>query len=190
MIRMKFCSQCGAEVNLKIPQDDNRERYICISCETIHYQNPNIVAGCIPVWEDQILLCKRAIEPRSGLWTLPAGFMELGETTMEAARRETQEEANATVKIEDLYVVINLPAVNQVYMMFRSTLMDLNFSPGLESLDVKLFKEEDIPWDDLAFGTIQQTLKFYLEDRLTGEYPLHIGDIFRQGNNFTFTPGP
>ena len=135
---MNFCSHCGETVILKIPEDDNRQRYVCLSCEMIHYQNPKVVTGCLPVWEDKILLCKRAIEPRYGLWTLPAGFMELGETTVEAAARETMEEANARVNIQGLYVVINLPQVDQVFMMFRSQLLDLDFSPGVESLAVEL----------------------------------------------------
>lgn len=187
---MNFCSHCGEAVILKIPEDDNRQRYVCISCEMIHYQNPRVVAGCLPVWEDKILLCRRAIDPRYGLWTLPAGFMELGETTMEAAARETLEEANARVNIQGLYVVINLPQVDQVFMMFRSQLLDLDFAPGVESLAVELYTKQDIPWNSLAFGTIRQTLDFFFEDRLTGDYPLHIGDIVKHGDNYSFRPGP
>ncbi len=187
---MNYCSHCGAEVILKIPQDDDRQRYVCISCETIHYQNPKVVTGCIPVWNDEVLLCKRAIEPRFGLWTLPAGFMELGETTVEAALRETLEEANARVNIQNLYVVIHLPHVNQVYMMFRSQLLDLDFAPGKESLEAELFHEQAIPWESLAFGAIRQTLDFFFRDRQNGEYPLHIGDILknRDGYSFRFSP--
>ncbi len=187
---MNYCSHCGAEVILKIPQDDDRQRYVCISCETIHYQNPKVVTGCIPVWNDEVLLCKRAIEPRFGLWTLPAGFMELGETTVEAALRETLEEANARVNIQNLYVVINLPHVNQVYMMFRSQLLDLDFAPGKESLEAELFHEQAIPWESLAFGAIRQTLDIFFRDRQRGEYPLHIGDILknRDGYSFRFSP--
>lgn len=187
---MNFCSHCGEAVILKIPEDDNRQRYVCISCEMIHYQNPRVVAGCLPVWEDKILLCRRAIDPRYGLWTLPAGFMELGETTVEAAARETLEEANARVNIQGLYVVINLPQVDQVFMMFRSQLLDLDFAPGVESLAVELYTKQDIPWNSLAFGTIRQTLDFFFEDRLTGDYPLHIGDIVKHGDNYSFRPGP
>lgn len=187
---MNFCSHCGEAVILKIPEDDNRQRYVCISCEMIHYQNPRVVAGCLPVWEDKILLCRRAIDPRYGLWTLPAGFMELGETTMEAAARETLEEANARVNIQGLYVVINLPQVDQVFMMFRSQLLDLDFAPGVESLAVELYTKQDIPWNSLAFGTIRQTLDFFFEDRLTGDYPLHVGDIVKHGDNYSFRPGP
>lgn len=187
---MNFCSHCGETVILKIPEDDNRQRYVCLSCEMIHYQNPKVVTGCLPVWEDKILLCKRAIEPRYGLWTLPAGFMELGETTVEAAARETMEEANARVNIQGLYVVINLPQVDQVFMMFRSQLLDLDFSPGEESLAVELYTKQDIPWDSLAFGTIRQTLDFFFEDQQTGDYPLHVGDIVKHGDSYSFRPGP
>ena len=186
---MNFCSHCGETVILKIPEDDNRQRYVCLSCEMIHYQNPKVVTGCLPVWEDKILLCKRAIEPRYGLWTLPAGVMELGETTVEAAARETMEEANARVNIQGLYVVINLTQVDQVFMMFRSQLLDLDFSPGVESLAVELYTKQDIPWDSLAFGTIRQTLDFFFEDQQTGDYPLHVGDIVKHGDNYSFRPG-
>ena len=187
---MKYCSICGEEVILKIPVDDTRERHVCVSCETIHYQNPNVVAGAIPVWNDQVLLCRRSIEPRYGLWTLPAGFMEMGETTTEAAVRETMEEANARVEIQELYVVINLPQVNQVYMMFRSRLLDLDFHPGLESLETALFHESEIPWDTLAFRTITHTLRFYFKDKTRGKFPLHFGDIIRQDDSHVYLPGP
>ena len=187
---MKFCSYCGAEVIVRIPHNDDRERYVCISCDTIHYQNPRVITGCIPIWNDKVLLCRRAIEPRAGYWTLPAGFMELGETTVEGALRETREEANARVDILNLYVVINLPHVNQVHMMFRSRLLDLEYSPGSESTDVDLFTEDRIPWDELAFGSIRHSLRFYFEDRKQENYPLHVGDILKEGNGFIFKPGP
>jgi len=183
---MKYCSQCGAEVVVTVPAHDNRERYVCPGCEAIHYQNPKIVAGCIPVWEDKVLLCRRAIEPRHGLWTLPAGFMELGETTLEAAVRETLEEANARVDVQDLYMVINLPHVDQVYMMFRSRLLDKNFSPGPESQEVELFGAGDIPWDSLAFATIRETLRCYFRDREEGAYRTRAGDILRDENGYRF----
>jgi ADP-ribose pyrophosphatase YjhB (NUDIX family) len=183
---MKHCSHCGEKVSLKIPEDDNRMRHVCDSCELIHYLNPKIVAGCIPVWEDKVLLCRRAIEPRHGYWTLPAGFMEMGETTAEAGLRETLEEANARVEIQGLYALMNLPHVDQVYMMFRSNLLDLDFSPGVESLEVELFTEDQIPWDELAFTTIRQTLKFYFDDQRSGNYQLHIGDIVKKEEGFSF----
>ncbi len=184
---MKYCCYCSAKLIYDIPTDDNRHRYICTQCDTVHYQNPRIVAGCIPVWEDKILLCKRAIEPRYGYWTLPAGFMELGETSLEAGVRETLEEANARVEVENLFAVFNLPHVNQVYMMFRSRLLDLDYSPGDESLLVELFKEEDIPWNDLAFSTIRETLKLYFKDRQQGTFRIYTGDITREEGQYKFT---
>ena len=184
---MKYCCYCSAELIYNIPDDDNRHRYICKSCNIVHYQNPKIVAGCIPVWEDRILLCKRAIEPRYGYWTLPAGFMELKETSLEAGIRETLEEANARVEVEDLFAVFNLPYVDQVNMMFRSRLLDLNFSPGDESLEVKLYKEDEIPWDDLAFATIRETLKLYFNDCQQGKFRIHTGDIIKTPGGYEFT---
>ncbi|MCG8379887.1 MAG: NUDIX hydrolase [Proteobacteria bacterium] len=183
---MKYCCYCSAELIYEIPDDDNRYRYICRSCETVHYQNPKIVAGSIPVWEDQILLCKRAIEPRYGYWTLPAGFMELGETSLEAAIRETLEEANAKIEVEDLYAIFNLPYVDQVYMMFKSRLVDLDFSPGEETQEVKLFDEGNIPWNEIAFTTVKQTLKFYFEDRNNGNFRQHTGDIIKKEGKYDF----
>ncbi len=175
---MKFCPECGAPVELRLPPDDNRERHICTACATIHYHNPKMIVGAIPEWEDgRILLCRRAIEPRHGLWTLPAGFMENGETTPEAAARETLEEANAQVKIGDLYSLYNIPYINQVYLLFRAQLLNLDFSPGVESLEVELFTESDIPWDQLAFRAVSLTLKDYFADRQAGRYQMHIGDL-------------
>ena len=188
---MKFCNQCGAEVVGKVPAGDKRLRYVCISCEAIHYQNPKIVAGCIPEHEGKVLLCKRAIEPRYGYWTLPAGFMELEETSLEAALRETLEEANARVTVSELYTVFSLPNVSQVYMMYRSKLLDLDFSAGDESLEVKLFAENEIPWDDIAFTTIKYTLKFYFKDQQSKNFCLHTGDIINYGDgNHGFRAGP
>ena len=183
---MNFCSECGGEVELIIPVDDNRHRHVCITCDTIHYRNPKIVAGCIPEWEDRVLLCKRAIKPQYGLWTLPAGFMENGETTHEAAVRETWEEAQAPVKILDLYMVINLPYVNQVYMMYRSCLETKTYSSGTESLEVDLYSEEDIPWDALAFPVIRETLKYYYRDRCDGKFRIRTGEITRDGDSYQF----
>ena len=174
---MKFCSSCGAAVTLSIPHGDTLPRHVCNACLTIHYQNPKMVVGCIPEWEDKILLCRRAIEPKIGLWTLPAGFMENGETISQAAARETLEEANARVEIGELYALFNLPYINQVYMLFRARLLDLDYMPGIESLEVALFSEQEIPWGELAFRTINETLKHFFHDRRSGNYPLHIGDI-------------
>lgn len=174
---MKYCSHCGATVSLKIPQGDNLPRYVCGACETIHYQNPNIVAGCIPEWGDKILLCRRAIEPRHGYWTLPAGFMENSETSIEAAARETLEEAGAHVEVTDLFAIYSLPHISQVYMMFRSRLPELKYQPGTESLEVELFSESEIPWNDLAFPVIEETLRRYYEDMSKGIFKLHVGDL-------------
>ena len=187
---MNYCSLCGSQVVRRIPPDDDRLRYVCDSCDVVHYQNPKIVAGCIPVWEDKVLLCKRAIEPRYGYWTLPAGFMELGETSQAAALRETMEEANARVEIVNLFAVFNLPHVNQVYLMFNSNLMDLNFSPGAESQQVRLFTQDEIPWQDLSFPTIRYSLEFFFEDRKNSQYRLHTGDIIRNANGHEFLKGP
>jgi ADP-ribose pyrophosphatase YjhB (NUDIX family) len=184
---MKYCSECGQPVRLRIPSGDNRPRHVCGSCNTIHYQNPKIVTGTLPVWGDQVLLCKRAIEPRYGLWTLPAGFMEIGETTEEAAARESREEANANLKIQQLYTVISLPHIDQVYMLYRASLSDLEFSPGEETLEVKLFREKQIPWKQLAFRTIHFTLKRYFEDRQKGRFPLHTHTIVANNRESVLT---
>jgi len=174
---MNFCSQCGAPVSLKIPAGDTLPRHVCDACNTIHYSNPKMVIGCIPEWEDRVLLCKRAIEPRLGLWTLPAGFMENGETTAEAALRETLEEANARVELSEMFTILSVPYVNQVHIFYRSRLLDLDFAPGTESLEVALFREEDIPWQELAFRTVTTTLKHFYEDRRLGEFRVHVGDV-------------
>lgn len=174
---MNFCSQCGAPVRLEIPAGDNRERSVCPECKTIHYVNPRIITGCLPTWKDKVLLCKRAIEPRYGYWTLPAGFMENGETVPEGAARETIEEANARVGEMSLYTVFSLPHISQVYMFYRAELSDLDFSSGEESLEVDLYAEEDIPWDNLSFHVVVKTLKHWLEDRKAEVYPVHYEDI-------------
>jgi ADP-ribose pyrophosphatase YjhB (NUDIX family) len=176
---MKYCSECGSTVELRIPADDNLHRHVCSTCGTIHYQNPKVVAGCIPEWEDRILLCRRAIEPRKGLWTLPAGFMENGETVEQAAARETYEEAQAQVDIVGLYALYNITHVNQIYLMFRGILSRPEFAPGFESLDVALFKQDEIPWDQLAFKVIHATLTRYYHDQPSGNYPIFVDEIRR-----------
>ncbi len=176
---MKYCSQCSATVELIIPEGDSLPRYVCTTCHVIHYQNPKMVVGCIPEWEDKILLCRRAIEPRKGWWTLPAGFMENHETLPQAAARETLEEANARVEIGDLFTVYSLPHISQVYFLFRARLLDLDFSPGIESLDVKLMTEQDIPWDDIAFRVIHDPLQRYFAERNAGKLGFHMGVIDR-----------
>jgi ADP-ribose pyrophosphatase YjhB (NUDIX family) len=174
---VKYCCQCAGILERRIPPGDQRLRYVCTVCASVHYENPKIVAGCIPAWGERVLLCRRAIVPRRGLWTLPAGFMENEETAIEAAMRETREEANARVQVLGLHTLINLPAVNQVYLMFRARLLDLDFSPGEESLEVALFTEAEIPWESLAFTTVQQTLRLYFEDCRLGLARFHMGDI-------------
>ncbi len=181
---MKFCSHCGGDIAHKVPADDNRLRHVCTDCGTIHYQNPNIVAGTIPVYENKILLCRRAIEPRHGFWTLPAGFMENQETTTEAAMRETWEEAEAKVDIEALYTVINVPQIDQVHMFFRAQIIDGKYGVGPESLETQLFLEEDIPWEDLAFPTVKKTLKLFFEERKTQRFGVHVSDIIRPPREF------
>lgn len=186
---MKYCSQCGSNAILwTVPEGDNRPRHVCSACKEVHYQNPKIVVGCIPEWDDSVLLCRRAIQPRYGYWTLPAGFMENDETTLEAAERETLEEANARVEILSLYAVMNIPHTNQVYMMFRSRLLDLAYGPGAESLECALFREHEIPWADLAFPTIVHTLRLYFNDYRRAEFGVYTGDIVRDFHNAAFVP--
>lgn len=180
---MKFCSQCGALVHLCVPPGDNRPRYVCDACDTIHYQNPKIVAGCISEWQGRILLCRRAIEPRYGLWTLPAGFMENNESAVMAALREALEEANAVIENPILYGLYSLTHASQVYLMFRGQLKEGIARSGEESLEVRLFAEDEIPWDELAFTVVQETLSQYFADRKKGVFNLHVGDIIRESDH-------
>ena len=172
----------------RIPEGDNRPRHVCGQCHEVFYQNPKIVVGSIPEWGDQILLCKRAIPPRYGYWTLPAGFMENAETTQEAAARETLEEANAEVEILELYTLMNIPHTSQVYLMYRARLLNLDFSPGTESLECALYREDEIPWDQLAFPTITHTLRLFFEDRRRAKCGTHVGDIVYQEQAAAFVP--
>ena len=175
---MKFCSQCGESVTQRIPEGDNRIRYVCDRCETIHYQNPNIVAGCIPVYGDQILLCKRAIEPRYGMWTLPAGYMENEETVEQGAIRETLEEARAELLNLSFYTMLSIPHISQVYIIFRAELTGEDaFSPGEESTETALFSEQEIPWNELAFPVIERSLRYYFADRKRGQFGTYIEDM-------------
>ncbi|UCB55593.1 MAG: NUDIX hydrolase [Thiotrichales bacterium] len=176
---MNFCSSCGSRVNLLIPAGDNRHRYVCESCGMIHYQNPNVVTGCIPEWEGRILLCRRAIEPRYGTWTLPAGFLENGESSMFGAAREAEEEANAQIREMTLFCVYSIPHINQVYTMYRGVLDKGLASPGEESLEVMLASEDEVPWDNLSFPVIVETLKLYYRDKQTGNFSTHYGEIIR-----------
>ena len=174
---IKHCRACGSEVDYLIPSDDNRERAVCPACGTVHYVNPLNVVGTVPVWQDRVLLCRRNIEPRYGLWTLPAGFMELGETTEQGAVRETDEEAGARVELEGLFAVLNVVRVGQVHLFYRARLLDTDFHPGPESIEVRLFEESQVPWDELAFRTVRETLLRYFEDCRRGQFRLHTADI-------------
>jgi ADP-ribose pyrophosphatase YjhB (NUDIX family) len=177
---MKYCSNCSAPVDWVVPPGDDRPRFVCSACGTIHYQNPRVVVGCIPEWENRILFCRRSIEPRAGKWTLPAGFLENGETVAAGAARETLEEACARVVSLVPYALFNLAFVDQVYLMFRGRLATPDAAPGPESLDVGLLTEAEVPWDDLAFPVIRETLKLYFKDREEGRFVFHMGDIERR----------
>jgi ADP-ribose pyrophosphatase YjhB (NUDIX family) len=178
---VRFCSACGAErIEFRIPEGDTLPRNVCGACGAIHYQNPKIVVGCLPELDGQVLLCLRAIEPRRGLWTLPAGFLENGETLDTGAVRETLEEANARVALGPLYTIISLPHISQVYIMFRAQLLDRDFGPGPESLEVRLFDEDEIPWEELAFRTIGRTLRNYFLDRKLGTLQTRVSALERR----------
>lgn len=176
-IPINYCMKCGSRTEQIIPAGDQKLRHVCSECDTIHYQNPKIITGCLVEHGDKILLCRRAIEPQHGKWTLPAGFMENNETCSEGAIRETQEEANAKISQLHLYSVYDIPHISQVYMIYRAQLVDMEFSAGIESLEVKLFSKEDIPWTELAFSVIRQTLISYFNDKETGQYSLQTGVI-------------
>jgi ADP-ribose pyrophosphatase YjhB (NUDIX family) len=174
---MKFCSTCGNSVSLAVPKGDNLPRYVCTVCGEIHYQNPKLIVGCVPDYNGKILLCRRAIEPRRGFWTLPAGFMENGESLQTAAARESYEEALAKVAIGSLLAIVHVLHVQQVHVMFRARLQDGQFGVGSESLEVALFNEQDLPWSEMAFRSVDFALKCYLEDRRTGREDLHFHDL-------------
>lgn len=175
--RIRHCRQCGHIVTYRVPQDDNRERAVCAACAHIHYENPLNVVGTIPVWEDRVLLCRRNIEPRHGFWTLPAGFMELGETTEAGAVRETDEEAGARIELQGLFSLLNVVRAGQVHLFYRARLRDIEFAPGPETIEVRLFTEAEIPWEELAFKTVRTTLERFYEDRRRGSFGLHCGDV-------------
>lgn len=176
-IPINYCMKCGSKTEQIIPAGDQKLRHVCSQCDAIHYQNPKIITGCLVEHDDKVLLCRRAIEPQHGKWTLPAGFMENSETCSEGAIRETQEEANAKISQLHLYSVYDIPHISQVYMIYRAQLVDMEFSAGIESLEVKLFSKEDIPWTELAFSVIRQTLISYFNDKKTGQYSLQTGVI-------------
>jgi len=174
---INYCNNCGNEIRQEIPEGDQKLRDVCTQCGAIHYQNPKIITGCLVEHNDKILLCKRSIEPQSGKWTLPAGFMENSETTMQGAARETMEEANASITNINLYAVYDIPHISQVYMMYRAQLKSEEFSPGIESLEVALFERKNIPWELLAFSVIKEILIKYYEDLDKGSFSLHTGII-------------
>ncbi|MDQ8021751.1 MAG: NUDIX hydrolase [Moraxellaceae bacterium] len=174
---MNFCPKCGASVSLRIPAGDHLPRHVCDSCNEIHYSNPKVVAGVLAVWEDKVLLCRRAIEPRYGLWTLPAGFMENNETTGDAAQRETREEACARVELEQMYTLVNVTHISQIHILYKARLLDLDFHSGPESLEVELFEEADIPWEQIAFRSVGVTLRHFFADRREGHYQFRVVDL-------------
>lgn len=175
--RIQFCRVCGQPTRYQIPTDDNRERAVCTACGEIHYENPLNVVGTVPVWRDSVLLCRRNIEPRRGLWTLPAGFLELGESTEQGANRETDEEAGARIEMLGLFTVLNVVPVGQVHFFYRARLLDTDFAPGPETIEAQLFAEHEIPWDQIAFRTVRETLRHYFADRAAGHFELHVGNI-------------
>lgn len=175
--RIQHCRVCGQATAYRVPADDNRERAVCGACGEIHYENPINVVGTVPVWQQQVLLCRRAIEPRRGLWTLPAGFLELGESTEEGARRETDEEAGARIEMQGLFTLLNVVPVGQVHFFYLARLLDTRFDPGPESLEARLFAEHEIPWDQIAFRTVRETLRHFFADQTRGQFGLHVGDI-------------
>ena len=174
---IQHCRACGGTARYEVPSDDNRERAVCTDCGTIHYENPLNVVGTVPVWEDRVLLCRRNIEPRRGLWTLPAGFLELGETTVEGALRETVEEAGADVEMGPLFTLLNVVRVGQIHLFYLASMRRPEFVPGPETIEARLFRESDIPWEEIAFRTTRETLLRYFEDRQKGLFGVHCADI-------------
>jgi len=175
---IKHCRACGSAVLYRLPDDgDTKERAVCTACNLVHYENPLNVVGTVPYFGNRVLLCKRNIEPRKGKWTLPAGFMELGESTSEGAARETTEEAGANFTMGPLITVMSVPRVGQVHLYYLAELLNEEFNPGFETQETRMFLESEIPWDDLAFRTVQETLKHYFEDQKTGQYQVHAFNI-------------
>ena len=174
---MRFCSACGSATEKKTPLGDHQLRDVCTVCGTVHYVNPKVICGALAVWDNKVLLCRRAIEPRYGLWTLPAGYMELFETMEQGAARETREEAEAEIEIEQLYCMYNIPRIGQIYSLFKAKLINGQFGAGEESIESRLFAEDEIPWNDLAFPSVAETLKHYFHDRKTGHFPMHLDTL-------------
>jgi ADP-ribose pyrophosphatase YjhB (NUDIX family) len=174
---IRHCRACGAVAHYVVPADDNRERAVCSSCGTVHYENPINVVGTVPAWGERVLLCRRNIQPRYGLWTLPAGFLEIGETSWAGALRETDEEAGARVELEGLFSVLNVVRVAQVHLFYRARLLDTSFAPGPETIEARLFAKDEVPWEQLAFRTVRETLRLWFEDLERGSFGVHCADI-------------
>lgn len=175
---IKHCKNCGTAVVYRVPDDgDTKDRAVCPACHTIHYENPLNVVGTVPYWGDKVLLCKRNIEPRFGKWTLPAGFMEMSETVAEGAARETLEESGAQFALEGFFSLLNVPRVGQVHVFYLARLLSDVFDPGFETIEARLFAEDEIPWDEIAFRTVKETLEHYFADRSKGSFGIHILDI-------------
>lgn len=171
---MNFCTNCGGTTAEKIPLGDHQVRRVCTQCSYIHYVNPKVICGALALWENKVLLCRRAIEPRYGLWTLPAGYMELFETMEQGAARETREEAEAEVEIQQLYCMYNIPRIGQIYVLFKADLIEGKFGAGEETIESRLFAEDEIPWNDLAFPSVERTLRHYFADRKIGNFSNHL----------------
>jgi ADP-ribose pyrophosphatase YjhB (NUDIX family) len=175
---IKHCKNCGSAVEYRLPDDgDTKQRAVCPACGTVHYENPLNVVGTLPYWGEQVLLCKRNIEPRWGKWTLPAGFMELNETVAQGAARETLEESGAVFELEGLFTLVNVAQVGQVHLFYRARLLSEQFDPGHETLEARLFTEAEIPWEEIAFRTVKETLTRYFDDRRSGKFSFHTLDI-------------
>lgn len=186
---MKYCHHCASPLTQRIPTGDDKLRYCCDNCNTVFYQNPKNVVGTLPIQGDRVLLCKRAIQPRLGKWTLPAGFMENGETSLNGAIRETLEEAGAIIRVnnDSLYTLFNLPAINQVYMFFRAEIITLDANHGFETEEVRLFTEAEIPWQEIAFPVVRSTLEYYFRDLPTQRFPVRMFDVHHQADRSTTT---
>lgn len=174
---MSFCTACGHQTQEQIPLGDHQVRMVCTDCGNIHYVNPKVICGALVLWDNKVLLCRRAIEPRYGLWTLPAGYMELFETMEQGAARETFEEAEAEVDIEHLYCMYNIPRIGQIYVLFKANLIEGKFGAGPETIESRLFSENEIPWEQLAFPSVEQTLRHYFADRKQNNFPFHLETI-------------
>ena len=174
---IRHCKACGAPTQYVVPADDSRERAVCGACGTVHYENPLVVVGTVPIWDDRVLLCRRNIQPRYGLWTLPAGFLEIGETAEAGALRETDEEAGARLQLEGLFSVLNVVRVAQLHLFYRARLLDCDFAPGPETIEARLFTQDEVPWQQIAFRTVGATLQHWFADRERGRFELHCADI-------------